>query len=332
VITCPALPSSRNLPRCGGAGPDTLRRAGLALVLSAAASPSFAVGDGPRAYQLVPAGSQILTFGYLGQDGNSSIDPGATLRGSSVDINVGFLQYVRTFEFAGQQAGAFAIVPFGDLEGRLELGANPIIPDSVTGNSNGLADMVLGATFGITGAPNLPLADYVAHKPGFAAGFLAKLSLPTGDYNGDRLFNLGSNRWSLQVAGLFSQTYGQSFLDPRMTTIEVIPAVTFFGDNTDPFRGDTLSQDPLLTLEAHVTHNLNRAVWVSADLYAMSGGETETDGVSDDNSKYSVGLGASVSVALSKSSSIKATYGKVVDRNDAGMDGSALRLLYSQFF
>jgi hypothetical protein len=300
--------------------------------MTTAATPALAVGDGPRAYQLVPAGSQILTFGYLGQDGNSSIDPGATVRGSSVDINVGFLQYVKTFEFAGQQAGAFAILPYGDLQGTLKLGANPIIPDSVTGNSNGLADMVLGATFGITGAPNLPLAEYVAFKPGFASGILAKLYLPTGEYDADQLFNLGTNRWSLQIGGLFSQTYGSSYLDPRLTTIELIPAVTFFGDNTDPFRGDNLSQDPLLTLEAHVTHNVSRAVWISADLYAMSGGETETDGVSDDNSKYSVGLGASVNVALSKTSSIKATYGEIVDRNDAGMDGTAFRLLYTQFF
>ncbi len=112
----------------------------------------------------------------------------------------------------------------------------------------------------------------------------------------------------------------------------MIPAVTIFGDNDDPFRGETLAQDPLLTLEAHVTHNLSRAVWVSADLFAMSGGETETDGVSDDNSKYSLGLGATISVAVSKTSAIKATYGEIVDRNDAGMDGSAFRLLYTQFF
>jgi hypothetical protein len=300
--------------------------------MTMAAQPALAIGDGPRAYQLVPAGSQILTFGYIGLDGNSSIDPAAIIRGSSIDVNVGFLQYARAFEFAGQQAGAFAIVPFGQVEGTLDFNANPFIPDSVSNDSDGLADIALGVTFGITGAPNLPLAEYVAYKPGFAAGVIARLYLPTGAYDGDDLFNLGTNRWSFQLGGLFSQTFGQSFLDPRLTTIEVIPSVTFYGDNDDPFRGDTVAQDPLFTLEAHVTHNISRAVWVSADLYALSGGGTETDGVSDDNSKYSVGLGATVNVALSKSSSIKATYGEVVERNDAGMDGSAVRILYTQFF
>jgi hypothetical protein len=67
-------------------------------------------------------------------------------------------------------------------------------------------------------------------------------------------------------------------------------------------------------------------------MYVLSGGETETDGVSDDNSKYSLGLGATVNVALSRTSSIKATYGEVVNRNEAGMDGTAFRILFSQFF
>ncbi len=159
-----------------------------------------------------------------------------------------------------------------------------------------------------------------------------KLPLPTGDYDSDKLFNLGTNQASPRIAGLFSQSFGTSFPDPRLTTIEVIPAVTFHGDNAAPFRGENLSQAPLFTLEAHVTRTISRAVWMSAGLFLMHGGKTETDGVSDDNSKYSLGLGATFSLALSKVSSIKATYGEVVDRNDAGMDGTALRIIFTQIF
>jgi hypothetical protein len=297
-----------------------------------ASAPAYALGDGPRAYQIVPAGSQILSFGYIGQDGNSSFDPTTTIPGLKGEVDVGYLQYARTFEIAGQQSSAFVIVPYGDVTGTLELGRFPILPGSISGNSSGLGDVILGATIGLTGAPNLSLQDYVNFKPEFASGILVKLALPTGEYDSDKLFNLGTNRTSLQIAGLFSQSFGTSLLDPRLTTIEFIPAVTFYGDNSDPFRSDTLSQDPLLTLEAHVTHNVSRAVWMSADMFMMDGGGTETDGVSDENSKYSLGLGATISVALSKASSIKATYGEVVDRNAAGMDGKALRIIFTQIF
>ena len=297
-----------------------------------AGTPALALGDGPRAYQLVPAGAQILSFGYIGQDGNSSFDPTTTIQGLKGEVDVGYFQYARTFEIAGQQSSAFVVVPYGDVTGTLELGRFPILPGSISGNSSGVGDIILGATIGLIGAPNLSLQDYVTFKPEFASGILVKLTLPTGEYDSDKLFNLGTNRSSLQVAGLFSQSFGTSFLDPRLTTIEVIPAVTLYGDNSDPFRADNLSQDPLFTLEAHVSRNLSRAVWMSADMLMMNGGETETDGVSDDNSKYSLGLGATISVALSKASSIKATYGEVVDHNEAGMDGTALRIIFTQIF
>jgi hypothetical protein len=254
------------------------------------------------------------------------------IRGTEGDVDVGYLQYVRTFEIAGQQSAAFAVIPYGDVTGRLDLGASPILPGAISGTSSGLADLTLGVTIGLSGAPNLSLQDYVAFKPEFASGILVKLALPTGEYDSGKLFNLGTNRAALQIACLFSQSFGTSFPDPRLTTIELIPAVTFYDDNSAPFRGKNLSQDPLFTLEAHVTRNVSRAAWMSADMFLMKGGETETDGVSDDNSKYSLGLGATVSLALSKASSIKATYGEVVDRNDAGMDGTALRIIFTQIF
>lgn len=306
--------------------------AGLVLASSLVGGPALALGDGPRAYQLVPAGSQILSFGYIGQDGNSSLDSTSIVRGAEGEVDVGYLQYVKTFEIAGQQAAGFVIVPFGEVTGTLGLPARPIFPASVSGTSSGLGDVIIGASFGLTGAPNLSLEEYLKFKPTFASGILVKLAFPTGEYDSNKLFNLGTNRPSLQVAGLFSQSYGTSYLDPRLTIIEVIPAVTFYGDNSDPFRADNLSQDPLFTLEAHVTHNVSRAVWISADMFATSGAATETNGVPDDNSKYSVGLGATVSLALSKTSSIKATYGEIVDRNAEGMDGKALRIVLSQIF
>lgn len=319
------------VPDCSQAS-ATLLAAGLLLGSVVAGTPASALGDGPRAYQLVPAGSQILSFGYIGQEGNSSFDTASVIRGTKGDVDVGYLQYVKTFELAGQQSAAFAVIPYGNVTGTLALGASPIFPDAISGESTGFGDIVLGATIGLTGAPNLALQDYVTFKPEFASGILVKLALPTGEYDSDKLFNLGTNRTSLQIAGLFSQSFGTSFLDPRLTTIEVIPSVIFYGDNSDPFRSDTLSQDPLFTLEAHVTRNVSRAIWMSADMFMMDGGGTETDGVSDDNSKYSLGLGATVSVALSKASSIKATYGEVVDRNEAGMDGKALRIIITQIF
>lgn len=100
--------------------------ASAVLSVLALGGPAFALGDGPRAYQLVPAGSQILSFGYIKQDGNSLTNPGATVTGVLGSVDVGYLQYVRTFELAGQQAAAFVVLPSGNLNGSLALNASPI--------------------------------------------------------------------------------------------------------------------------------------------------------------------------------------------------------------
>jgi hypothetical protein len=113
----------------------------------------------------------------------------------------------------------------------------------------------------------------------------------------------------------------------------LLPSIIFYTDNTDPFGpAETVSQDPLFKLEAHITQNLNRALWLSLDTVILNGGATTTDGVSDNNDKYSWELGASVGLNLSARASIKATYGQVIERNANGMDGEGFRLVASYVF
>ncbi len=80
-----------------------------------------------------------------------------------------------------------------------------------------------------------------------------------------------------------------------------------------------MSRTRCFKLEAHVTQNLNRALWLSLDTVISNGAATTTDGVPDDNDKYSWELGASLGVNLSQALSLKATYGQVIDRNENGL-------------
>jgi hypothetical protein len=127
--------------------------------------------------------------------------------------------------------------------------------------------------------------------------------------------------------------FGESYLDPHLTTFELLPSVTFYGSNEDPFRADTLDQAPIFRLEGHLTRNLNKAIWISADALVSNGGETETDGIDDDNRQYSLKLGATVSVAVAKTASIKLSYGETVNsNNDDSSDGQMFRIVGNILF
>ena len=84
-------------------------------------------------------------------------------------------------------------------------------------------------------------------------------------------------------------------------TFELKPTITFFTTNDAPFGAEQQDQDPYFELEGHITRNLNSALWVSFDANYQYGSETTTNGVSDNNTRMNLQLGATVGVSLSSS-------------------------------
>ena len=56
--------------------------------------------------------------------------------------------------------------------------------------------------------------------------------------------------------------------------------------------GSSLTQKPLFLVEGHASPGLLPALWVSADGYHNVGGETNVDGVSQNNGANTLRLGA----------------------------------------
>ena len=88
--------------------------------------------------------------------------------------------------------------------------------------------------------------------------------------------NLGANRWAFKPEIGFVKGFGDTYLDLTV-------AYEWYTDNDDPLGGDKLEQDPVLTLEAHVSHDITKAFYVSADYFYHWGGETSLDGVDQNN-------------------------------------------------
>ena len=285
-------------------------------------------GDGARAYQLLPDGARSAAVWALNAQGNSTLDPGRVFRGTDVDVTMSVLQFTQTVNIAGQQSGLFAVLPLGELS--VDFNFRNM---TRTGTSSGLGDLVLGGVFGLAGSPALPLQDYLAYQPGASIGVLAKVGLPTGTYSAGELVNLGGNRVWGQFGLPMGYALGTSYLDPHLTTFELIPSVFVYGDNDDPFGAATSTgQDPLWMVEAHVTRNLSRAVWVSLDAVYLYGGETSTDGVAQGDTQRSLGLGATAFLHLPDNAGIKVTYGETVSANADGPDGSILRAIWTKVF
>lgn len=279
---------------------------------------AVAQDDGSRTYQLLPADTRFVTlFGVINQ-GNQADEPAIVTPGSRTDTSLAVLRYAQYFAMGGSAGSAFAILPTGKVSGT--------IGDKSGGTSSGIGDAQVGAMLGLVGYPALSAEDYRAYEPGFSAGALLKLSAPTGAYSSAQQINLGANRWSFRIGPVITYSFGANFFDPSLTTFELQPSVTFFTPNKHPSGVSRVQQAPLYHIEAHITRNLDKTWWVSADTVYFAGGATSTDGISNHNNERSLALGASLGTQVGDIY-LKATYGHVVERNEDGLYKKGIRLL-----
>jgi hypothetical protein len=189
-------------------------------------------------------------------------------------------------------------------------------------DSTGFGDAQIGGTIGLIGAPALPREAYAAFRPTMSMSLLARVFFPTGAYSREAPVNLGANRFSYQLGLPTTLMFGQAYGDPNLTALELLPTVTFYGPNEAPFGGaERRTQDPLFSLESHLTHNFGRRIWASADVLLRSGGETKTDGVANHDPVRGWSAGASAAVPLTRRANLILTYQHVVARADSGPDG-----------
>jgi hypothetical protein len=257
-------------------------------------------------------------------NGNSMINSGIIRPNLDLDIDLAVAQYTRTMAIAERYVSITAVQPVGTLNSKVSLPNAPRINGKA--KSKGLGDTQLLLSFGVYNLPPLTKASYRDYKPSFAVGGLTRLTLPTGEYDNNQSANLGANRYSLQLATPITFGFGENFLDPRLTTIDLLPSITLYSNNDDPFNANKISQKALFKFEGHLTHNFNPGVWASLDSVYSYGGETKVDGKQQNNRQRSLSMAATLGLQFSKAFGLKLSYGETVKRNDDGLDGDFTRL------
>ena len=119
---------------------------------------------------------------------------------------------------------------------------------------------------------------------------------------------------------------------PSVTSLELMPTVTLFGVNEDPFQAGSSKQKPLFILEGHVTRGFTPGFWGSLDLLWREGGEVRVDGRDIGNSQSALSLGGTTTFSLGSGASLRFSAGGVVARNAHGPNGWMLRTILGTVF
>lgn len=212
----------------------------------------------------LPAGTNLAVLYMQHSTGDTLYADGDKVsEDARLSADVGIARGVRYFQFGNQLHALQFLQPFG----RVNTGGDLEALES----ANGFGDLILVDT--------IHLIDAAAEKRALVVS--PWLWLPTGQYDRNRAINaLGENRWK------FALQVGYMTPIPGNLMLDVIGDVTFFGDNDDfgP-TGVTLSQKPLYELQAHLRYPFSDATYISPMISYSWGGETEVDGVDQDNAQ-----------------------------------------------
>jgi hypothetical protein len=173
---------------------------------------------------------------------------------------------------------------------------------------------------------NIP--DAMRYEPGFSVDVLADLAVPIGEYNSDQALNLGQNRWYGRIGAPIVWQLGD-WVPGRRTTLEFLPAVWFFGNNTD-YVGQTLKTDPKFQLDAHLSRDFTERLWGALDLAWYYGGQATINGVTGEKLN-NIGVGFTLGYQVNNNLGLTFGYKSTINDSAPGalkMDVFQISLVY----
>ena len=261
----------------------------------------------PRAYSNVPVGMNFLILGYAYSDGGLSTDPASPLQDAKLHISTGVAAYARSLDFWGKAGKIDVIVPYSDLSGTATFNGDPV-ERQVTG----FHDPRVRLSVNFLGAPALKPKEFAGYRQDLIVGASLQVAPPLGQYDPDRLVNIGTNRWYVKPEIGVSKALGAF-------TLELSTAVFLYTTNHDYFGGKTLEQDPVYSVQGHLIYSFGRGYWAGVHGTYDYGGRTTIDGVSDDKVMGNSRLGATVALPVTRQHSVK-LYGSTGTATRTGSD------------
>jgi len=281
----------------------------------------------------------MFAFSYLRWDinaaGSQQFDPAHYIYpNSDVEASVFIGMWGRHFTLFNRPSVVSVALAGGNVDVEVDTTVvPPVLPGIPTGSSSfsqsssGYADPTGSLLINLVGTPPLKSnVNLLNYEPTWTLDAQVMLAVPIGEYDDDKVVNLGLNRWWGRIAfpmkyhfGVFSRGY--------MSSLELTPSVWLFGENDD-FVGQSLENDPLWQLEAHLTHDFTSRFFGSVDALYRSGFQSEIDGmeVGDDvdvgNVGFTFNFQVTDNVAL-RTSYLSNVFG------DNNLDNSILKMMFA---
>ncbi len=309
----------------------------LAVIFLSFGSPANAIDDGARAYWKARDGTHVVSTQYLFLDmvatDTQAFDPAHFIfPNSTAEANLFMASYAYHFTLFDRPSSAAVNLLGGsaDVDVDTNFAPSQFLPTGVAPGASfnqsatGFGDPTVQLDVNLFGTPPLiSTVDLLNYEPTWTIDAAVMLAAPIGQYDDDRLINMGQNRFFGRFALPMKYHFG-AFAPGQMSSIELTPSVWLF-DQNDDFLGRKLENDPLWQLEGHVTHDFTRSFSGSLDLLYRRGFQSEIDGVEVGDELEVGNLGLTLNYQVTDNLALRAGYSSNLF-GDSDLDNSVVRL------
>jgi len=251
----------------------------------------------PGFLSAMPIGGNIGIASYGFSQGEILLDNTLPIEDLNSKMSIIGLGYFRSFKLFNRLAKFDVVVPYaiGDYEALLE-------GEEASTTKNGFGDPLLRISMILIGVDPLKPQEFFKQKQkNFKLGVSLRAKIPIGQYEPEKLINLGGNRWAMKAAVAGSYTIKEKLvLESHFTT-------WFFEENDDFYGGNVSKQNPLIGLQVHATYIFKPGIWLAASLGGVRGGTTEINGIEQSRQKNNR-YGLAFAYRLNNRNSLKAAY------------------------
>ena len=247
----------------------------------------------PRLYSNAPKDLNFLVVGYAYTEGALADSPSLGLTDPELNANIAVFAYVRAIDVMGKSAKVDLIVPSMCIDGEGTHEGEQVYRDVC-----GLGDTKARFSINLFGAPALSLKEFASYEQDTIVGVSLQVTMPTGQYDGERLVNISTNRWALKPSIGVSKAINDF-------TFELSADAEFYTENSDFFGGNRREQEPVYSTQLHMIYTFMRGVWLGIDANYYYGGESSTNGVGADDALSNSRYGATLALPINRYNSVK---------------------------
>jgi len=264
----------------------------------------------PGFMSALPIGANIAVVSTGTSRGNILLDKTIPIEGLEAKIfNLG-VGYLRSFKLFNRLAKIDAVLPYANADFNALVEGEP-----QSANRNGLGDPMVRFSMILLGVKPLKAQEFFKQEQKkFKLGVSFRVKAPLGQYDPEKLINIGGNRWALKTG------FGAQYTIKKKLVFEAQLNGIFFQANDDFFGGNTSKQEPILEGQFHTTYIFKPGIWLAASFGSVKGGETKVNGEvrSDQNNER---YGLTFAYRIKKQHSLKAAYTNgLITRSGADFD------------